>query len=217
MNTILLLEDDTILAETLVELFEAENYNITHANNGEKVLELTFNASYDIYIFDVNVPNIDGFELLKQLRDAGDTTPTIFLTALNDIKSFAKGFDVGADDYVKKPFDFDELLVRINSLLKKQYKTYSNDIYLDTFRFNTEKDELYHHENFIPLSAYELKLTKLFFKNINNTLSKEYLIDELSHEKEISDGSLRVYINKLRKHNLPLQTIKGVGYRLSSS
>ena len=217
MNKILLLEDDTILAETLIELFEAEEYEIVHANNGEKVLEYTYNQNFDIYLFDVNVPNIDGFELLKQLRSSGDTTPTIFLTALNDIKSFTKGFDVGADDYVKKPFDFDELIVRIHSLLKKQYKTYSNNVYLNDFKYNTEKNELYHKENFIALSAYELKLTQMFFKNIDKTLSKDFLLDELSYNKEISDGSLRVYINKLRKHNLPIQTIKGVGYRLSSS
>jgi DNA-binding response OmpR family regulator len=214
MNKILLLEDDTILAETLIELFESENYEITHANNGEDVLELTYKEHFDIYIFDVNVPLLDGFELLKQLRGANDRTPTIFLTALNDLKSFTKGFDVGADDYVKKPFDFDELIVRIHSLLKKQY---NDDIYLQDFRFNLEKNELYYKDNFIALSAYELKLTHLFFKNIDHTLSKEYLIDELSYNKESSDGSLRVYINKLRKHNLPLQTIKGVGYRLSSS
>ena len=217
MNKILLLEDDIILSETLIELLEAENYEITHANNGEEVLEITFKNKFDIYIFDINVPLLDGFELLQQLREANDTTPTIFLTALNDIESFTKGFDVGADDYVKKPFDFDELIVRIQFLLKKQYKSYSEDIHLQNFRFNTEKNELYIKNDFIALSAYELKLTQLFFKNIDNTLSKDYLIDELSYNKVISDGTLRVYINKLRKHSLPIKTIKGVGYRLSES
>jgi len=217
MNKILLLEDDIILAETLIELLEAENYEITLANNGKKVLELTYENKFNIYLFDVNVPSLDGFELLKQLREAGDITPTVFLTALNDIESFTKGFDVGADDYIKKPFDFDELIVRIQFLLKKQYKSYTNNIHLQNFKFNTEKNELYLQDNFIALSAYELKLTQLFFKNINNTLSKDYLIEELSYNKIISDGTLRVYINKLRKHSLPIKTIKGVGYRLSSS
>jgi len=129
----------------------------------------------------------------------------------------AQGFDVGADDYIKKPFDFDELLIRIYALLKKQYNSYADEIKLKDFSFMIDKNELYHHKKFIPLSPNELQLVQIFFKNLNNTLHKEYLLEELSYEKEMSDGSLRVHINKLRKLSLPITTIKGVGYRLSSS
>jgi len=217
MKTILFLEDDKILAETLIDLLSVENFKVIHVKDTDSVLEATYKSSFDLYLFDVNVPNMNGFELLKLLRDSKDKTPTIFLTALSDIASLAKGFDVGADDYIKKPFDFDELLIRINAILKKYYDSVDSKISVNNYTFDFDKNELYKDDTFIPLSAYELKLSELFFKNLNKTLNKEFLIDELSYNKEMSSGSLRVYINKLRKVGLPIDTIKGVGYRLSSS
>jgi len=217
MNTILLLEDDSILAESLIELLEIEDFKITHVKNGEEVLEVTFENKFDIFLFDVNVPFLNGFELLKNLRDSGDTTPAIFLTALSDVESLAKGFDVGADDYIKKPFDFDELLIRIRAILKKQYHSYSHQVEFKGFMFDTNTNELSRDGNFIPLAPYELKLVQLFFKNINKTLTKDYILQELSYDKEMSDGALRVHINKLRKISFPIVTLKGVGYRFGSA
>jgi len=211
---ILLLEDDEILAESLIDLFEVEDFKITHATDGNGVLDSTFENSFDLYLFDVNVPVLNGFELLKSLRESGDSTPCIFLTALSDVASLSLGFDVGADDYVKKPFDFDELVVRIKALIKKRYNSYKEKIRFENLSFDLLKDELYKDDEFIPLPLSELKLTKLFFKNIAKTLPKEYILDELSN---ISDGSLRVHINKLRKLELPIVTVKGVGYRFGSS
>jgi len=211
---ILLLEDDEILAESLIDLFEVEDFKITHVTDGNGVLDSTFENSFDLYLFDVNVPVLNGFELLKSLRESGDSTPCIFLTALSDVASLSLGFDVGADDYVKKPFDFDELVVRIKALIKKRYNSYKEKIRFENLSFDLLKDELYKDDEFIPLPPSELKLTKLFFKNIAKTLAKEYILDELSN---ISDGSLRVHINKLRKLELPIVTVKGVGYRFGSS
>jgi len=217
MNKILLLEDDAVLAESLIELLEIEEFKITHLKNGEEVLEVTFENKFDIFLFDVNVPLLNGFDLLKSLRDSGDKTPAIFLTALDDVASLAHGFDVGADDYIKKPFDFDELLIRIKAILKKQFNSYNHKIKFEDFVFDSDKNELYYDEKFIPLAPYELKLTQLFFKNINKTLTKEFILQELSYDKEMSDGALRVHINKLRKLSFPIVTLKGVGYRLGSS
>jgi DNA-binding response OmpR family regulator len=124
---------------------------------------------------------------------------------------------VGADDYIKKPFDFDELIVRIYSLIRKRLKIKENIIHLDDFAFHIDTNELYHEEQFIPLSPVEHKLTTLFFKHLNTTLAKENILLELSDGEEASEGALRVHINKLRKHGLPIQTIKGTGYRLAAS
>ncbi|MEA3227554.1 MAG: response regulator transcription factor [Campylobacterota bacterium] len=217
MSKILLLEDDAVLSETLVELLESECFVVTQVDDGEKALDATFIASFDLFLFDVNVPCLNGFELLQSLRDTSDMTPTIFLTSLSDIASLAKGFDVGADDYIKKPFDFDELLIRINALLKKSYHTYADEIKVDDFRFVIEKNELYRGADFIPLPPYELKITKLLFQNIDKTLEKEYIFQKLSDGNEMSEGALRVHINKLRKVGVPITTIKGIGYRLASS
>ena len=217
MSKILLLEDDDVLSETLVELLESEGFEVLHVGDGEMALDATFVSSFDLMLFDVNVPFINGFELLKSLRDSGDMTPAILITALTDIASLSRGFEIGADDYIKKPFDFDELLIRIKALLKKQYHTYANEVRVDNFRFVIEKDELYLDADFIPLPPYELHIIRLFFQNLNKTLSKELLLNTLSEGNETSEGALRVHINKLRKIGLPISTVKGIGYRLASS
>lgn len=217
MQKILLLEDDEVLAETLVELLSDEGFEVTHVVDGEKAMDTTFVKSFELLLLDVNVPFLNGFELLESLRSSGDMTPAIFITALTDVASLSHGFDVGADDYIKKPFDFDELVVRINALIRKAYHTYANEIKVDNFRFVIEKDELYFGADFVALSPYELQITKLLFQSLNKTLSKELIFEYLSEGKEMSEGSLRVHINKLRKVGLPITTIKGIGYRLASS
>ncbi len=217
MTKILLLEDDEVLSESLIELLEYENFTIVHAKDGQEAIDKTYEQKFDMFLLDVNVPNIDGFELLQSLRESGDKTPAIFLTALDDIASLSLGFKSGADDYIKKPFDFDELLVRIRAILQRQYNTYENKIKINNFYFNIDKNELYHSDKFISLPPYELKLTLLFFKNLDKTISKEYIFDELYYDKDMSEGALRVHINKLRKIGLPIVTVKGTGYRLASS
>lgn len=217
MPHILLLEDDEILSETLNELLIDEDFAVTHVSDGEMALESTFIQKFDLLLLDVNVPFLNGFKLLQSLRESGDMTPAIFITALTDVASLAHGFDIGADDYIKKPFDFDELLVRINALLRKSYHTYANEIRVENFRFVIEKDELYDGLDFVALSPYELQITRLLFQHLNKTLLKEVLLDTLNRGKEMSEGSLRVHINKLRKIGLPITTLKGIGYRLASS
>ncbi len=216
MPKILLLEDDEILSETLIELLEAEKFEVVHVNNGEMALDATFIKHFDIMLLDVNVPFLNGFEFLQSLRQSGDVTPAIFITALRDIASLSHGFDVGADDYIKKPFDFDELLVRIQVLLRRSYHSYANEIRVGDFRFLIEKDELYRSSIFIPLSPYELQITRLLFQNCDKTLHKELIFEYLTQGKEMSEGALRVHINKLRKIGLPIATLKGIGYRLAS-
>lgn len=216
MSKILLLEDDELLSETLIELLESENLEVTWVSDGEMALDESFTQDFDLFLLDVNVPFINGFELLKSLRESGDMTPAIFITALSDIASLSYGFDIGADDYIKKPFDFDELLVRIHALLRKSYHTYANELKVGDFRFMIEKNELYHGANFVALSPYELEITRLLFQHLNETLLKEQLLESLNPGRETSEGSLRVHINKLRKIGLPIMTLKGIGYRLAS-
>ncbi len=213
----ILLEDDEVLSETLVKLLESEDFEVLHVSDGEMALDATFVSSFDLMLLDVNVPFLNGFELLKSLRESGDMTPAIFITAFTDVASLSQGFETGADDYIKKPFDFDELLIRIKALLKKQYHTYANEIKVDKFRFVIEKDELYSGASFISLPPYELHITRFLFQNLDKTLLKEHLLDALNEGKEMSEGALRVHINKLRKIGLPIITIKGIGYRLGSS
>ena len=214
MARILLLEDDKILAETLVELLEASGYTLHLCTNGMDALNLTAEQSFELMLFDVNVPKPNGFELLKMLRESGNTTPCIFLTSLNDITSLSKGFEVGADDYIKKPFDFDELLIRIEALLRKAFGASANKIHYREFLYKIATNELFKDGELMLLAPREQKLLSLFFRRINETITKEEFLYELDKESESSEGALRVYITKLRKIGLDIQTIKGVGYRL---
>ncbi len=214
MARILLLEDDKILSETLEELLEASGYSVHLAKNGNDALDATAEKSFELMLFDVNVPKPNGFELLEMLRDSGNKTPCIFLTSLSDIASLSKGFEVGADDYIKKPFDFDELLVRIEALLRKSFASASNDVKYGKFIYKIATNEIFKGSELILLAPQEQKLLALFFRRINETIRKDDFLYELDKENATSEGALRVYITKLRKVGLEIQTIKGVGYRL---
>lgn len=214
MAKILLLEDDKILAETMQELLEGENHSVSLVSNSQAALDLSFKNSFDIFLFDVNLTDFSGFELLKMLRDNSDNTPAIFLTSLDDIASLSKGFEVGADDYIKKPFDFDELLIRIQAQLRKVYKSYEDTIKYKNLTYKISTNELFNSDKLVVLTPQEKKLCTMLFQNIDTTLLKEDILYELDIEGESSEGALRVYISKLRKAGLEIQTLKGIGYRL---
>ena len=214
MARVLLVEDDPILCETLSELLEMHGYDVSLSISANAALEMTYEHSYEIMLFDVNIPDFSGFELLGILRDAGDTTPCIFLTSLNDIASLSRGFELGADDYIKKPFEFDEVLVRMQSITRKSFSAKENSVPYKNLVYKIATNELHNENELILLAPQEQKLLALFFKRIDETISKDDLLYELDSLKESSEGALRVYMSKLRKIGLEIQTIKGIGYRL---
>jgi DNA-binding response OmpR family regulator len=214
MAKILLVEDDSLLLETLSELLESRGYTLLQASSANAALMLSYEQSFDLMLFDVNIPDFSGFELLKMLRESGNTIPCIFLTSLSDIASLSKGFEVGADDYLKKPFDFDELIIRIEALLRRHFHAQSNEIAYKELRFKIATNELFYGEELLRFTPQESKLLSLFFSRINETITKEELLFALDSVHESSEGALRVYINKLRKNSLDIETIKGTGYRL---
>jgi DNA-binding response OmpR family regulator len=214
-NKILLLEDDTLLGETLVDLLEEEDYTICYCTNGQEVLELTFKERFDLYLLDINVPFINGIDLLKELRNASDKTPTIFLTSHKEKEMICEGFMSGADDYIQKPFDSNELLLRIKAVLKRTIGD-ENECIAELCHDKKRKRIFYKKEE-LDLSQKEYLLLALFIKNANQVVTKEMILEELWHSSdEISDGAIRVYINRL-KHFLDdamIENIRGVGYRL---
>lgn len=215
MSKILLLEDDLLFGETLIDLLEENGYTITHAPNGQSALDASYEEKFELYILDINVPLIDGIQVLKELRDANDSTPCIFLTSHKDMLRSA--FISGGDDYITKPFDSDELLLRIEALLRR---TSSKGIECIGLLCHDEvhKRILYNKKE-LELSKKEYALLLLLMKHVNNTVPKELISDELwSASKSSSDGAIRVYINRI-KHLLPqmgIENIRGVGYRLVS-
>ena len=210
---ILLVEDDIILGETIQELLELEGYCVSWVKDGQQALEKIYHLSYDIYLFDLNIPFINGLELLDELRKNGDKTPTIIITANIDINSMKNGFNVGADDYIKKPFDIEELLLRIELVLKKSFKTYNQTISYGDIIYDTIKQQLSKNSKVIHLSPTEMVLFEYFIKNLDKVLSKDELISHTHDDFEGSDAVLRVQISKLKKIGLNIVNIRGVGYR----
>lgn len=216
MADILLLEDDVTLAESLIFLLEDEGYDTTWVRDGIAAVDSTAARSFDLLLLDVNVPGLDGFSALRALRDAAVDTPALFITALQDTRSLAEGFQSGANDYVRKPFDFDELLIRIKALIRRYYQSSGDRAVLGEFSYSLKRGELYKAETFVPLSEYEQRLVRLFFRHIGKTVDKETILYESAGGEEASEGALRVRINKLRKIGLPIRTVKSIGYRLDA-
>lgn len=208
MARILLLEDDSILSQTLIDILQGEGYEVQRAKEGTEVYELTFNQSFDLYLFDVNVPNISGFDVLRELRKTGDTTTAFFITALNDIGSIAQGFEIGANDYIKKPFDLDEFLIRVCAALKPKEQS----IVLGDALYNTVTSQITLSGNECDLSPVERAILEVMISDRGRSVEKERLFAVM--EKE-SDAGLRVHINRLKqKLGVSITNIRSVGYRL---
>ncbi|WP_456392282.1 response regulator transcription factor [Nitratifractor sp.] len=216
-RTLLLLEDDAILAETLMDLLEARGYGVHLAQDGEQALEACFQRSFDLMLLDVGVPKLDGFELLRELRTSGEETPALFISAKTDIASLAEGFEAGADDYIKKPFDFDELLIRIDSLLRKRFRTREAQIELGELSFRIASAELFRGDEPLPLPPAQARILDLLVRRRGEIVSKEALLQVLGEGEEASEGALRVHVSYLRKLGLAIETRKGIGYRLEAS
>jgi len=212
---ILLLEDEILFAETLVDLLEDEGYKIFHTPNGQGALDATYEQKFDLYLLDINVPLISGLDVLKELREAQDITPAIFLTSHKDKESLEKGFLNGGDDYITKPFDNIELLLRIKALLKRSKKLETTCV--GDFCYDTIKRVIAYKKQQLELTPKEYNLLLLFVQNINQPVSKELILSELWQGGESgSDGALRVYINRLKQilPDVEFVNIRGVGYRL---
>lgn len=207
---ILLLEDDFVLGESIEEMLCEAHYTVDWARSGDDAAQLSFDHSYNLYLFDVNVPDINGFELLEQLREADDSTPTIFISALSDISSITKGFSLGADDYLKKPFFPEELLVRIEAKFAKVNQT----INYRAITYNPKTNDVTKDGKLITLGDVQLPLLRIFITNIGRTLTKESLFDLMEHP---SDTALRVAINKLKQTtSWDILNVRGIGYRIET-
>jgi len=215
---ILYLEDDINLSETVEEFLTDEGFDVTSVYDGDEALEAIYEQNFDILILDVNVPGINGFELLQSLRDTNIQTPAIFTTSLSSINDLSEGFSVGADDYMKKPFVLKELLFRTKALLKREFKVQNSLVNIsENILFNTQSNELLINNVRVPLHPKELLLLKLLLKHKNECVTFETIYQNVwSFNESHSDMSLRTYIKNLRKHlgKEKILSIKKVGYKL---
>ncbi|MBD3800202.1 MAG: response regulator transcription factor [Campylobacterales bacterium] len=215
--SILLLEDDLLLGETLGDLLEDEGYTVHWCHNGQEALDVTFEESFDLYLLDINVPQVDGLTLLSELRSAADTTPTIFLTSHKEKEKRKKGFTVGADDYLTKPFDNDELLWRITALLRRSGRL--NGLCNGRLCHDAEHHTVLFDGNALELTRKEYDLLTLLMRHCNKTVTKAMIEEVLwSAGQSGSEGAVRVYINRIKQliGTEMIENIRGVGYRLVS-
>ncbi|WP_428023021.1 response regulator transcription factor [Arcobacter sp.] len=214
---ILLLEDDELFAQTIEDFLDDEGFIVDIANDGEEALSLNYKINYDLYLLDINVPKISGLELLKDLRESGDNTPAIFLTSYKDKQTLEDGFLSGADDYLKKPIDLDELILRIKSLLKRAGKQTEKIMLDENLFFNPSDRRVYKDNSDMNLPMKVVDLLELFLENRDKIVTKEMIVSRLwSVEEDYSEGSIRVYINHVKKifTKEKIVNIKGVGYKL---
>jgi DNA-binding response OmpR family regulator len=208
MIKILLLEDDPNLAKSLIKYLQRHDYNVDWAKQGEEAINLSYDNKYDLYLFDVNVPLVNGIDVLTGLRQAEDRTPTIIISAQIDIESMTKGFTAGADDYVKKPFDPEELLLRIKAktiLTKTRISVHGFS--LDMTNNQIYKDGIQYGMGEVQKGIFVALLT-----TYPNPATKETLMEFLATH---NDGALRVNIVKLKKETgLEIQAVRGVGYKI---
>ena len=214
---ILLLEDDLQLSDTVTRFLERKGYKVYQAYDGMEAENRVFETHIDLLLLDVKVPHITGFEFLKKLRQEGKETPTIFITSLNSVEDVEKGFSLGCDDYIRKPFALKELLVRIESLLKRSYGTHEERIVLDEgVVFEIKELTLSREGEKIPLKTKELKLLALFLKHPNELITYGKINEALwDYDEEPSSGSLRTYIKTIRAAigREKIETVKNIGYR----
>jgi len=205
---ILLLEDDSLLGESLQEYLEIEDFDVDWAQDGNAVLDWTFEGRYDLYVFDINVPEINGLELLRELREAGDTTPAIYISALSDIESITHGFEAGAVDYLKKPFDPEELVVRIRHRFaaRSDEQTYGN------LRYDPVTGIVITPEESIHLGEVQKQIFTLLLERQGEVVRPDELFETM---REPNYNALRVTISKMKKRlGIDIQNVRGEGYRL---
>ena len=218
-NKILLLEDDLNLSETVAEYFDEQGFDVVCVYDGDDAISSIYENHFDLLLLDVNVPNKNGFDVLKEIRAQNNNVPAIFTTSLNSMNSLEEGYISGCDDYIRKPFELRELLFRVQTILKREFSQKSDVINItENITFNSISNELKNNNEEIKLNLKELKLLKFFLQHPNELLSHDRIYDHVwDYDEEYSDNSLRTYIKNLRKilGKDKIVSLKKLGYRFN--
>lgn len=221
MKKILLVEDDLDIVNHLTSFLKNEGFMIKNTDGQTQAMNMIYNQIFDLILLDLSLKEGHGFSLYHEIKDYQDI-PIIFLTASNDEYSVVTGLNLGADDYIAKPFRARELLSRIQNVLRRYQKQETIYQYLD-IKLNTLTGQVYKKDKEIILSALEYKLFIIFFSHAHQLLTREFLLDELWNitGEDVSDNTLSVYIKRLRnkieddlKNPQIIMTMRGLGYKL---
>lgn len=218
MSEILLVEDADRIASFVVKGLQAHGLSVHHVTSGEEALKLLRAASFDLVILDIGLPGIDGFEVLEQLRGSGDETPVIVLTARDSVDNTVASFEGGADDYIGKPFAFEELLVRVKSRLRRQPSALqgTNELLVGEVALDVGKRIVSVGQATYELTAREFTMLEYLMQNANQVISREQLLSRVwGFDHDPGSNVVDVYIRYLRQKlgSDRIQTVRGAGYR----
>ncbi len=217
MIRILLLEDDYLYKVSIKEFLEELDFYVDDFENGDDALNAIFENSYDLLLLDVRVPGMDGFSLVEYVRKEKIDVPIIILTSLTDIKDLSKGYELGCNDYIRKPFDMIELKFRIEQLIKNNFKTNEDLVELEnSFKFDVNKSILYKDDTILDLTQKESELTALLVLNRGFFVSIETLHERIWENKDISYSDIRMCIKRVREKTAKdfITTKRFVGYKI---
>jgi len=218
MSNILVIEDSERIASFIVKGLQSHGYQVTHTTNGEDALKLTGAAQFDLVILDIGLPGMDGFAVLEQLRGSGNEVPVIVLTARDSVDNTVASFEGGADDYMSKPFSFEELLARVRRRISTPGEVVTETILshkqisldLRTRRVSVSGTEF-------DLTAREFTMLEFFLRHAGQVLSREQILSRVwGFDHDPGSNVVDVYIRYLRQKlgNDAVQTVRGMGYRL---
>ncbi|OIB04713.1 DNA-binding response regulator [Paenibacillus sp. LC231] len=222
-SRILIVDDDEKIISMLRRGLAFEGYDVLTASNGAEGLKVILSEDPDVVVLDVMMPQVDGFEALRRLREGGSTTPVLMLTAKDEVENRVKGLDTGADDYLVKPFALEELLARVRALLRRRTGDDSSNhrLTFEDLVMDTDAREVIRSGQRLELTAKEFELLHLFMQNPKRVLSRDLIMDKIwGYDYSGESNVLEVYIAMLRQKTEEhggkrlIQTIRGAGYIL---
>jgi two-component system OmpR family response regulator len=219
---VLIIEDDPLLADGLVRILCRARCIVTHENNGKRADLLLLGNQYDLVILDLGLPDMDGSEILRRLRHRNSKVPVLVLTARDKNEYCAQSLDMGADDFLAKPFDLPELEARIRALLRRGQSASSANLQIGELCLDTVGHRASLCGEPLEMSARELNILKILMLRAGRVVSKEMLSEQLSKlGEEISSNAIEVQVHRLRKKissgNLQIRTLRGLGYLLETT
>ncbi|MBO7615285.1 MAG: response regulator transcription factor [Bacilli bacterium] len=219
MINILIAEDEENLLNLYKIRLDKKGYNVILANNGKQAIDLIYKGGIDLAILDVMLPIYSGFEVLETIRRLELDIPVIMATSMGQLNDKKEGFSLGADDYLVKPFDFDELLMRIEAIVRRYKINTESKIVIGDTTLDAETLEVYNKTEKVTLSKKEFQILFKLLSYPEKTFTKEQIFDEFFGIDSNADyDSVKVYISKIRKQiavfeNIDIDNIRGIGYR----
>ncbi|EGR0109274.1 response regulator [Vibrio vulnificus] len=212
---LLLIEDDTLLGQSMVTSLSRHGYTVDWLEKGSGVTSALKTEDFTAVILDLTLPDIDGLDVLRNIRSAGFNLPVVILTARDDIKDRVQGLDRGADDYLGKPFALEELLARLRVVIRRQSGSATEVIEVGELSLSLSEQSIRYQEVVLKLTRNEFKILAALITNAGRVMSKDQLQQSLhGWDDSASDNAIEVHIHNLRKKapNVPIKNIRGVGY-----